>query len=153
MSEKGAKVEQLARKIISELRPFCKKISVAGSIRRREKTHKDMDIVLIPKERLKLEDFMKTRGKFLQGGEHESTWKVEGIVVELYYTVSEEWGATLLAYSSEKGSAIGLRKIAKAQGFKLNNYGLWKGKKRIAGKTEKEIYRALGRKWKRAENR
>ena len=53
----------------------------------------------------------------------------------------------------EKGAAIGLRKVAKAMGYKLNNHGLWKGKKRIAGKTEREIYNALGRPWKKPENR
>ena len=146
-------VEKLARKIISDLKPFCKKIHIAGSIRRHEKEHVDIDIVLIPKDRKKLEDFMKTRGKFLQGGEHESTWKVKWVQIELYYTNEKEWGAELLAYSSPKGSAIGLRVIAKKKGLHLTQHGLFKGKKRIAGKTEKEIYRALGRKYKKLEDR
>ena len=96
---------------------------------------------------------MKTKWKFIQGGEHESTWKIEGVQTELYYTHEKEWGAELLAYSSKKGSAIGLRVIAKKKGFHLTQHGLFKGKKRIAGKTEKEIYRVLGRKWKKPENR
>jgi len=75
----------------------------------------------------------------LQGGEHESTWRIEGVKVELYYTTPEEWGAELLAYSSKKGSGIGLRMVAKKLGFKLNQHGLFKGKKRAAGKTEKDI--------------
>ena len=80
----GGEVEKLAIKIISELKPFCKKIKIVGSIGRHEKKHVDIDIVLIPKDREKLENFMKTQGKFLQGGEHESTWKVEGVQIELY---------------------------------------------------------------------
>ncbi|MEJ2267949.1 MAG: DNA polymerase III, partial [Nanoarchaeota archaeon] len=124
-----------------------------GSIRRKEENPIDIDIVLIPKDKEKLKEFLKTKGKYLQGGEHESTWKIEGVKVELYYTISEEWGAELLAYSSKKGSGIGLRKIAKEKGFKLNNHGLFKDKKRIAGKTEKEIYKALKRPWKPAEKR
>src|SRR3989344_5872053 len=147
----GEKVEKLARKIISELKPFCKKIKIVGSILRHEKKHVDID--LIPKDREKLEDYMKTRGKFLQGGERESTWKVKGVKTELYYTNEKEWGAELLAYSSPKGSAIGLRVLAKKKGFHLTQHGLFKGKKRIAGKTEKEIYRALGRSWKKPEKR
>ena len=146
-------VKRLADKLVLKLKPFCKKIQIDGSIRRKEKHHKDIDIVLIPKNREKLEDFMRTKGKFMQGGEHESTWKVEGITVELYYTVSDEWGATLLAYSAPKGSAIGLRVIAKKQGFLLNNHGLFKGKKRIASKTEREIYKALGKSYKKPEDR
>lgn len=149
----GEFVANLAKKIIKELRPFSKKIKIVGSIGRHEKEHVDIDIVLIPKNRKKLEEFMKTRGKFLQGGEYESTWKVEGVQTELYYTSEKEWGAELLAYSSKKGSAIGLRVIAKKKGFHLTQHGLFKGKKRIAGKTEKEIYLALGKKWKKPEKR
>ncbi len=146
-------VIKLSKKLLSELKPFCKKIKIVGSIGRHEKEHVDIDIVLIPKNKEKLEEFMKTRGKFLQGGEHESTWKVGGVQTELYYTNEKEWGAELLAYSSKKGSAIGLRMIAKKKGFHLTQHGLFKGKKRIAGKTEKEIYRTLGRKWKKPEER
>ena len=149
----GGEVEKLAIKIISELKPFCKKIKIVGSIGRHEKKHVDIDIVLIPKDRGKLENFMKTQGKFLQGGEHESTWKVEGVQIELYYTNKKEWGAELLAYSSSKGSAIGLRVLAKKKGFHLTQHGLFKNGKRIAGKTEKEIYRALGKSWKKPEER
>ncbi|MEK6823745.1 MAG: hypothetical protein AABY06_01805 [Nanoarchaeota archaeon] len=149
----GEEVEKLSEKIISELKPFCRKIQIVGSIGRHEKEHVDIDIVLIPKSKEKLEEFMKTRGRFLQGGEYESTWKVEGVQIELYYTNEKEWGAELLAYSSPKGSAIGLRVIAKKKGFHLTQHGLFKGKKRIAGKTEKEIYHALGRKWKKPEER
>ena len=146
-------VKKLADKLVLELKPFCKKIQVAGSIRRKEESHRDIDLVLIPKNREKLEDFMKTKGKRIQGGEHESTWKVEGVKVELYYTVIDEWGADLLAYSATKGSAIGLRVIAKKKGFHLTQHGLFKNGKLIASKTEKEIYKALGRPYKKPENR
>lgn len=151
--KRGKEVEKLAYKLISELKPFCKRIHIAGSILRHEKKHVDIDIVLIPKNKKKLEEFMKTKGKFLQGGEHESTWRVKSVQTELYYTIPKEWGAEMLAYSSKKGSAIGLRVIAKKKGFHLTQHGLFKGKKRIAGKTEKEIYKILGRPYKRPEKR
>lgn len=149
--KRGDKVTNLSRKIVRELKLFCKKIEIAGSIRRKKKDPRDIDIVLIPKDRNKLEKFMRGKGYiYLQGGEHESTWIVGGIKIELYYTIEEEWGATLLAYSSKKGASIGLRIIARLKGFKLNQHGLFNRKtgKRIAGKTEKEIYSALGRPYK-----
>lgn len=146
-------VMKLAEKLKKELKLFCRKIEIAGSIRRHEENPVDIDIVLIPKDKNKLEEFMKKKGKFVQGGEHESTWKVEGIKVELYYTTGDEWGAELLAYSGKKGSNIGLRMIAKKKGLKLTQHGLFKGKKKIAGKTEREIYSALGRPYKKPEDR
>jgi len=148
-------VSKLAKKIILWIKPYCRKIKIAGSIRRGEKNPKDIDIVLIPKDRKKLEGFLMEKGKFVQGGEHESTWLIEKIKTELYYTDLKEWGATLLAYSSKKGAGIGLRIIARVKGFKLNQHGLFNRRdgKRIAGKTEEEIYFALGRKWKPASRR
>lgn len=150
MEKRGDKVLNLAKRLKIKLKPFCKKIEVVGSIRRKEKKLGDIDIVLIPKNKEKLEKAMSKIGKRLQGGEHESTWSVERIKVELYYTIPEEWGAALLAYSSKTGSAIGLRVVARKKGFKLNSHGLFSRKtgKRIAGKSEREIYKALGRPYK-----
>lgn len=153
ITKKGSFVLRLADNLVKSLKPFCKKIQVAGSIRRKEQNPIDIDIVLIPKSKEKLEDFMKKKGEYIQGGEHESTWKIKKVKVELYYALSEEWGATLLAYSSKTGSSIGLRMVAKRKGMKLNNHGLFKKGKRIAGKTEQEIYKALERPWKKPEDR
>jgi DNA polymerase (family X) len=152
---RSVRVNSLANRMIKILKPYCNKIKIVGSIRRRDKNPKDIDIVLIPKNRINLEEFMKIQGKYLQGGEKESTWKVNGIKVELYYSKSEEWGAMLLAYSGKKGSNIGLRIIARTKGFKLTRYGLFNRKsgKRIAGKTEREIYEALKRKYKSPSER
>jgi DNA polymerase (family X) len=149
----GKFVIQLANKIVKSIKPFCKKIEIAGSIRRKEKNPVDIDIVLIPKDRIELEEFLKQKGRFIQGGEQRSRWRIEGVTVELYYTNKEEWGAASLAYSSRFGASIGLRVIAKKKGMRLNQHGLFRKEKRIAGKTEREIYHALGRKLKSPDNR
>jgi DNA polymerase (family X) len=154
LTPEGKFVTNLSEKIIRQVKPFCKRVQAVGSVRRKEKNPADIDIVLIPKDRIKLENFMKKKFKFIQGGEHKSRWKAEGVQTELYYADNENFGAMLLAYSSRFGAGIGLRVIAKSKGLKLNQYGLFdkKGNK-IAGKTEKEIYHNLGRKWKLPENR
>lgn len=148
--KKEEHVISLSKRIVKHLKPYCKRIEIVGSIRRKEKNPKDIDIVLIPKNVDNLVSFLKKKARYVQGGEHESTWDIERIKVELYYTNSEEWGAALLAYSSKKGSGIGLRIISKLKGYKLNNHGLFSRKtgKRVAGKTEREIYHALNRPYK-----
>ncbi len=154
VTKKGNFVLSLSKKIVNYLKPFCSRIEVVGSIRRKEKNPVDIDIVLTPKNRIRLEEFMKKKGRFIQGGEKKSRWRIEGVNVELYYTIAEEWGAALLAYSSKFGAGIGLRVVAKRKGFKLNQHGLFaKSGKRIAGRSEEQIYHALGRPWKRPENR
>jgi len=153
VTRRGNVVTHLSEKIISTLKPYCYKIQIAGSIRREEKNPVDIDVVLIPKNKEKLEEKMSKLGRFIQGGEKKSSWHVKGVKVELYYTFPEEWGATLLAYSSTIGSSIGLRVVAKKKGFKLTQHGLFKGKKLVAGKTEEEIYKALGRPYKEPKYR
>ena len=154
VTREGNVVIHLANKIVKSVKPFCSRIQIVGSIRRKEKNPVDVDIVLIPKNREKLEEFMKKKGKYIQGGEKRATFRIEGVKVELYYTNNEEWGATLLAYSSEFGAGIGLRMVAKRKGMKLSQHGLFnKSGRRIAGRSEKQIYHNLGRSWKKPENR
>lgn len=153
VTREGSFVLNLSKKLFNMLKPYCKRIEIAGSIRRKEKNPVDIDIVLIPKDIQRVEEIIGRKGKFLQGGTKKSRFKVEGVNVELYYTTKEEWGATLLAYSSEAGAGIGLRVVAKKKGFKLNQHGLFKNEKIVAGKTETEIYHALGRHYKKPENR
>lgn len=156
ITRRGNVVLALAEKIVKLIKPFCRRVEIVGSIRRKEKNPVDVDIVLIPKNREKLENFLKKRNyEFVQGGEKKSRWKIEGVQTELYYTIPEEWGAALLAYSSRTGSSIGLRVVAMLKGFKLNQHGLFRRKtgRRIAGKTEQEIYHVLGREYKKPEER
>jgi DNA polymerase (family X) len=154
VTRKGGVVIYVANKVVKYIKPFCRRIEIVGSIRRKEKNPVDIDIVLIPKNRKELEKFMRKKWEYVRGGEKRATFNIEGVQVELYYTIIEEWGAALLAYSSEFGAGIGLRMVAKRKGMKLNQHGLFsKGGKRLAGKTEREIYHSLGRPWKKPENR
>ena len=58
-----------------------------------------------------------------------------------------------MTYTGPAGYNIGLRTVAKKKGLLLNQYGLFKNKKHIAGKTERSIYTALGKKYKIPELR
>ena len=109
---RGDKVYKLANKIAKELKPFCKRIEIAVRVRRKKPNPGDIDIVLVAKNegnKQKIKDRLSKDGKFLQGGNKEMFFKIEGIDLQLFFSIPEEWGATLLAYSGEKGSNIGLR--------------------------------------------
>lgn len=157
MAKKGKEVVKLANKIKRWLKPYCKKIKIAGSIRRNEKNPKDIDIVLVSKKdnKKKIKERLKEEGKYLRGGKSQMFFKINNVKVQLFFAKEDEWGAMLMAYSGKKGSNIGLRLVAKKKGFKLTRHGLFKRKsnKKIAGKTEKEIYKALNRPYKEPEDR
>lgn len=155
-TREGIFVIKLANKIVSDIKQYCRRIEIGGSIRRHKKDPTDIDIILIPKNEIskeEIEEVLSKKGKRVLGGEQKAYFKIEGVEVEIYYTTPEEWGAALMAYSSPFGASIGLRVIARAKGFKLNQHGLFKKGKMVAGKTEEEIYKALGRPWKPPEKR
>jgi DNA polymerase (family 10) len=67
-----------------------------------------------------------------------------GLDSDLRVVEGAAYGAALNYFTGSKDHNIALREIAVKKGLKLNEYGLWKDKKRIAGRTEEEIYKALG---------
>jgi len=141
-------IEKTLAIIVRYLRPYSKKLQVAGSIRRRQPHPHDIDIVLIPRDWNKIKQIFqkKTKPRIL-GDDIVSGW-YKGVQIDVFRAEPSYWGAMLMHATGPQGASIGLRIIARKKGMKLNQYGLWKGKKRIAGRTERSIYRALGKKYK-----
>src|SRR5205823_6435041 len=50
-------------------------------------------------------------------------------------------------FTGSQAHNIEVRKIAQAKSLKLNEYGVYRGSKRIAGRTEEEVYATLGLDW------
>ena len=78
---------------------------------------------------------------------------IDDVVFRFYGADSESWGAMTLFATGDPFFNIELRSEAKAQGYKLNQYGLWLMEDRIAGKTEKQVFDALGFEWVEPKNR
>ena len=67
-----------------------------------------------------------------------------GVDMDIRVVPEKSFGAALQYFTGSKEHNIALRKIAIEKGFKLNEYGLFRNAKTIAGKTEEEIYEKLG---------
>jgi len=81
-------------------------------------------------------------------GETRATVKLRGgLQVDLRAVEPAAYGAALQYFTGSKAHNVELRKIAQEQGYKLNEYGLFKGTRRVAGRTEEEIYAKLGLDW------
>ncbi len=123
-------------------------IVVAGSTRRRKETIGDVDILAISKKPGPVMDFFVKMPEVMRvfaHGETKSAIKIKsGLDVDLRVVAAESYGAALSYFTGSKDHNIALREIAIKRGYKLNEYGLFKGKRQIAGKTEEEIYKALG---------
>jgi len=140
------KVKQIQQKLKSLKE--VERIEVAGSLRRMKETIGDVDFLVISKNPEKVIDFFvslpgveKVWGK---GKTKSSVRMKEGFDVDLRVVPKESYGSALQYFTGSKSHNISIRKIAIEKGMKLSEYGLFKGKKRIAGETEEEIYQKLG---------
>ena len=130
-------------------------IEVAGSVRRKKETIGDADILITSKNPKKVMDFFVSLpdvADVLAHGQTKSVIRLknglpagrQGLEVDLRVVKPESFGAALQYFTGNKEHNIKLRKIAQDKGYKLNEYGLFKKEKLIAGKTEAEIYEKLG---------
>lgn len=123
-------------------------ISIAGSLRRMKETVGDMDILAFSSQPMEVMDFftsMENVEAVIAKGETKSSVRLEsGIQVDLRIVPKESFGSALQYFTGSKEHNIEVRRIAVRAGCKLNEYGLFKGEKRIAGESEEGVYRALG---------
>lgn len=147
----------IAREIVEQLKEEkgVKRIEIAGSLRRRAETIGDIDILAEIEGDSKgiMNRFTSLPGvvEVLAKGEKKSMILIEKgeykVQVDLRIIDSDSFGAALQYFTGNKEHNIELRKIAISKGWKLNEYGIFKGEKQIAGKDEEEVYSKLGMKW------
>ncbi|MFO8051733.1 MAG: DNA polymerase/3'-5' exonuclease PolX [Thermoplasmatota archaeon] len=144
-------VIQEAEDIVDSLKDQCKKIEIAGSYRRKRETVGDIDILAVSAEKGNVvETFSRLDqvSRVVLKGEKKSTVKLNsGINVDLRMIEEESYGSALQYFTGSKQHNISLRKIAQKRGLKLNEYGLFEDDKRLAGRTEEEVYDELGMEW------
>ncbi|MCD5396367.1 MAG: DNA polymerase/3'-5' exonuclease PolX [Candidatus Pacebacteria bacterium] len=128
-----------------------KKLSVAGSLRRKKETIGDVDILVVAEDPEKvMNEFMKLPGviKVWGRGKTKSSIRLDkGIDVDLRVIDEKFFGSALQYFTGSKEHNIALRKIAIDLNFKLNEYGIFRGKKFVAGRDEKEVYQILKMEW------
>ena len=152
------------RLIIGEVYPLVKQIEkhlqhiagvknavAAGSIRRMKETIGDIDYLVAADDPKRVIDFfvkMPEVQEILGMGQAKAFVKLaSGIDADLLVVPEESWGAALQYFTGSKEHSVQLRKIAISKGLRLNEWGVFKGDKRVAGATEEEVYKTLGLQW------
>ncbi|GIW40471.1 MAG: DNA polymerase/3'-5' exonuclease PolX [Candidatus Binatia bacterium] len=124
------------------------KVAIAGSVRRRKETVGDGDLLVVAsKPDAVMENFVRMPEVVHVYGRGQTKTMVRldnGMDVDLRVVPEESFGAALNYFTGSKDHNVALRKIAIERGLKLNEYGVFRGEKRIAGRTEEEVYEALG---------
>jgi DNA polymerase (family 10) len=143
----------LAKRIVETLREKTgsKKIEWAGSLRRMRENIGDIDILATGSNHEKIVHaftHLPEVKEVLASGETKASVIVEGgVQIDIRVVEEDSYGAALQYFTGSKGHNIHLRGIAKAKGIKINEYGVFKGEKKIGGKEEKGVYKILGMDW------
>ncbi len=150
---KLAEASAVADTIADYLRalPKTTDVLIAGSLRRARDTVGDIDLLVVAKDGKAVCDqfarYPGVRERISVGDKRASVVLQSGIQVDLRVVEKSSAGAALMYFTGSKAHNIALRNMAQARGCKLNEYGLFRGQKRIAGETEQSVYEALGLPW------
>ncbi len=142
--------EQVATPLLAWLRgaPGIGQAELAGSLRRRQETIGDLDIVAEAAVAGPVMDRFVAYAdvaRVIERGPTRATIRLRGgLQVDLRVVPAASFGAALCYFTGSRAHSIALRRRALARGLKLNEYGLFSGHRRLAGRTEAELYGALG---------
>jgi DNA polymerase (family 10) len=163
-----AKALSVADEFIFALKKLreVKKISPAGSLRRMKETVRDIDILVTSphpvrntkySQRNKISNgtrpqkvmdvftsLPQVKEILAKGSTKSSVLTKDGIQVDVRVVEPESFGAALLYFTGSKADNIKMREMAMKKGWKINEYGVFRAKTRLAGQTEEEIFKLLG---------
>lgn len=147
----------IAEDIVEQLRPFCDRIAIAGSLRRKKSWVNDIDLVCIPGNQGRFLSVLQQLGRIKMGGGkiiRVDMKYTKGIDLDVYVATPDIWATLLLIRTGSAKHNIHLCKRAQSMGMKLHadGTGLFRIEAqgcegvevRIAGDTEESIFKELG---------
>lgn len=141
---------QYAEPLVAHLKsvPEVREVVVAGSFRRMRETVGDLDVLVTARGSAPVMDRFtgyEEVGEVLSRGKTRSTVVLKcGLQVDLRVVAGESYGAALHYFTGSKAHNIAIRRLAQTRGLKINEYGVFRGGRRVAGETEESVYRAVG---------
>lgn len=146
-----AVAEELCRRLRQQRSVLA--AEVAGSVRRVQETIGDVDLLVATTDpasvmaAVRADDLV--REVIAAGEARTSVRTVRDLQVDLRAVAPESWGAALIYFTGSKAHNVRIRERAVRRGLTLSEYGLFRrdGGERVAGRTEEEVYAALGLSW------
>jgi DNA polymerase (family 10) len=138
---------------VNYLRGFedVERIEIAGSYRRCRETVGDLDILAASTHPGAVIEHFVTFSEVTEiiarGTTKASVRLRSGLQVDLRVLAPESFGAALHYFTGSKAHNIAVRKMGQTLGLKINEYGIYRGTKRIGGETEQEVFEAVGLPW------
>ncbi|MBN2292901.1 MAG: DNA polymerase/3'-5' exonuclease PolX [Pirellulales bacterium] len=145
-----AKADRIVRAILEHFESCeaIERIEPAGSYRRAKETVGDLDFLAIAEDIDAVMDhfaaFPEVAEVMLRGETKMSVRLKAGMQVDLRVVPAESFGAAWQYFTGSQAHNVVVRGLAKDLGLKVNEYGAYKGNKQVAGRSEEEVYAALG---------
>lgn len=144
---------QYAETLIAYLKesPGVKQIVVAGSYRRAKETIGDLDILVtaVPGSPVmeRFVSYPEVEEILAHGTTKASVRLVCKLQVDVRVVPADSYGAALQYFTGSKAHSVVLRQLAQQRGLKINEYGVFRGDRSVAGVTEESVYAAVGLPW------
>ncbi|HEY3131477.1 MAG TPA: DNA polymerase/3'-5' exonuclease PolX [Acidobacteriota bacterium] len=143
---------QTAERLTDYLTASCRfqQISLAGSLRRWKETVADIDVLVAAKEAAPVMQSFVQFGAIdqvlAQGETKSSVLLSSGMQADLRVLAPESFGTALQYFTGSKEHNVALRERAKGLGYKVSEYGVFRGSdgSPVAGATEEDVYHLLG---------
>lgn len=145
-----AQAEPYAEALADSLKktPGVQEVVVAGSYRRGKETVGDLDILVSAVNEASVMDafarYDEVSEVLSRGTTRASVILRSGLQVDLRVVEAECFGAALHYFTGSQAHNIQVRRLGQAEGLKINEYGVFKGEKRIAGDTEASVFASVG---------
>ncbi|WP_457594282.1 DNA polymerase/3'-5' exonuclease PolX [Hydrogenimonas sp.] len=124
------------------------KVEVAGSYRRKKETVGDLDILVVAKNWESVTEWFvkyeKIKEVVSKGPTRSTVILRNDLQVDLRSVAGESYGSALHYFTGSKAHNIKIRKMAVERGWKINEYGVFDGKKRLGGESEEQLYSLMG---------
>jgi len=126
-------------------------VVIAGSYRRHKETVGDLDILISADDSHEVmeafADYEEVAEVVSRGNTRSTIRLKNNLQVDLRVVAKKSFGAALHYFTGSKAHNIAIRRRAQERGLKLNEYGVFKGEKQIAGKTEESVFKAVDLPW------
>ncbi len=147
---KLATAAQYARSLVAYLQRAegVSQVMVAGSYRRCKETVGDLDVLVCADQgspvMAHLVRYDEVAQVISQGTTRATVILRAGLQVDVRVVDKQSFGAALYYFTGSKAHNIEVRKLARQRGLKINEYGVFKRRRRVAGDTEASVFRAVG---------
>ena len=127
--------------------PGVKDVVAAGSYRRSRETVGDLDILVAARKGSPVMDrfveYDEVKKVLSRGATRSSIVLRCGLQVDVRRVERASFGAALQYFTGSKSHNIAIRRLGQQRGLKINEYGVFRFEKRVAGKTEASVYRMV----------